>query len=1003
MYSNTNAAEQTSLNSPGFGAQSPHNIQSPLSGQAHIRNAATSSYSALAGGSSQASSMSNPSDPKVNQLISRTKEPPQLQPVGTLAAQILARTSGSVPTQASSSTLTVTDSPPPPTLQRPLHAQKLDQKASQKQTQKHVPNILMKSVSSSNQSTSNNQTILLPANMNGKLLIVNSPGKPRQAIALAPAVNSGQRTQAMSSGQQLFLQQKGQQLFVVPQTMQQKILTQSPVKGTSDQMNVQGLQQQTLVSHGQPTTLNFGSQQISNSQAMHSPSSNMQGASQNLPTQRQSSPLQPRQPFQAQIRPQATFSTNAVQNRNLQPSAAMASDRANSPGVFQSRNSTMPIRPQTSSNLNLIETKSTQGSTSTNPVNVRLQSAPQQRGILPKGPLPTGSQPSSQHPNILPKTSLPQNVVVVGKPKTSSGQTQRLSHFPVPVQKAPHQQIQSLQRTVQQRSPNQASSPAIGQTHATKSTYSPQKSQLSLAQQQASEILQQIVAVAGKSQASSAPLPITSAPVFTQTQTTSAAAQNVNPQVQVNLLRGVALQQLLQLRQSIGQGSGGSIGQGSSGQASSSGGVTLQKTPTSGQQQVGPQKLHHLDLPQQQQQQQAAIPQRNVTISSALQSNIQAQQFTRQQDQGLTGSQALSRVPKAIQPSASILDTSIRNLLNQQSSEVNRQMQQLLSGQQTVQSQAQSSPNINVTLSKPLQSPQSNVSQHTQNKEAIAQKLFTAGQITQAQLTELQKKLVIGKIMQQLQQVQPKPLETPGSSITNKEISILEGDKKPSTSGAIQIKNLTQPTQKTVATPKGQDLIRQTTLTKNLPSNFRIVSPKVESPTSNSSKVSVSASAGLQRKVNPPILQPAKSRTPPVVTLSSRISPTVKTGTKLVIPGSHASRKTPVSVVPSVPKVVIKPDKSTLKSKPLTVEQQKALVTKRLQHQLSQLTPAQREQLLRHQRQLEKKGQPVPLSKLLLQLNKADMKTNKPVSPVSQVSLNSIFNYVKRGSSQSLM
>ena len=716
-------------------------------------------------------------------------------------------------------------------------------KAQNKQTGKHVPNILSKGTPPNTSAAVSQQAILLPANMGGKYIIVNNPGQAPQAVAMPQNATTATQQQVTQNMLQNASQQN-QQVLVLPANYQQ--LMASAKAGQSSAVGNQHVNS-PLQRGSAVQTLMPSKQQIKQSPVRQKPiqqKPKVQGTimpRQQSPIPRAvSSPLQQKQQWQA-ARPNQIVKKNVAQ-----------APISNS--VYQMQN--------------------TQGLKSSDGVKI-VRPAVQPRGILPK--------PASQ------QLAIGSHTVDANTDNKSS--SSKLSHYPM-VQN----QLQNLQNLVTQ----QGAAGSLANT-----LRSSQQSQGNQATNNPMQTIQ-----IGLSSSNLAPQ---SQPRTNVAFSNSFATVSSTPSSQPT--NNVALQQLLQLSQAATH---------SDGNASISSPARI----SSAMQNSVPQQ------PVVQNRNQLTI--KDQLLQQALTGSSRSQIYLQPQMHQASG----SNDPNTDPARTSMIEKNVLNIINRQNA--NKQTANVQ--QQTVINAANNQANSSSTATISYQDGQNQPLQ-----------LFMPKQLTTAQLMELQQKLLAGNLMQKMQGVQPKLVtKTVGG------VSAAESGSSVAKSNIVSVAGGGAPT----------FTWKQVPASGNSALGYQFVS----STEAGGSFVQVSTQ-GMQvfLKANPGISQLAGSNKQNVIMVSGTRSPQklnlpILQGKGIGKDGTNVNLAQGIRIQNAGAANIVIKQLETSGQKTVLSEQQKAIQSKKLQQLLLQLTPAQRNLLLKKQQELVSKGLSVPLAKLILQV-----------------------------------
>ena len=349
-------------------------------------------------------------------------------------------------------------------------------------------------------------------------------------------------------------------------------------------------------------------------------------------------------------------------------------------------------------------------------------------------------------------------------------------------------------------------------------------------------------------------------------------------------------------------------------------------------------------------QNQSSLPQNVVLTNQSAALNSGGMGLTQHQlmQQVLKAANDGSLLPKQQQQAAeniraSIIGQSVQNIISRQNA-----------SKQGSAKQGRASPQAPATISQ----------------EGSPVQLFMPKQLSTSQLLELQQKLLAGKIMQKMQAVQPKPISSQGETsvgATSVSLSTL-----PSTSN-MQTVTLKQIPAGTLLSTSQQSNVNQFVMpiaTQGMQFFLQTNVAKGAGDNSQQSQIGVvSGSSGAQR-INLPIFT-----TSTTANASANIVKQVQLQQQLT-QKSNATQGVRIQGA-AAPNIVVKPlDVSAGK---VISDQQKAIQTKKLQQLLLQLTPSQRNLLVKKQQEFVSKGQAVPLMKLIVQV-KQETESPKLVS-----------------------
>ena len=857
-------------------------------------------------------------------------------------------------------------------------------KGSVKQA-KSVPNILSKTSSSGN-SNQVGQTIILPSNMNGQYILVNSSGQQAQPVALQQNLSQLSQQQQQQQQQRIQMQQQqdqhNPQLLVFPANIQQ-----------------------VVNSHG--GTINQGSSNLTSSQNL-SPSNQLKSVQQQQP---KLAPLRVRQNV-----PQS----KGISQANIIPKSQSLTSQSLSP--LQSSQFLNQSNPTLSARSQLLPGQQAQGSglTST-PQSYRSQTytqgkagdelkiirpVAQPRGIMAKPVTGTTSLTTGSTIN----TTLPQS---------GTSHASKLSHFPLP-----QNQIQNLQSMVMQQgnesirqapqftsanaSINQISLTAssisqslansasaggnqTGRADATHNIALQQLLRLSQAASQSSggvtlqgtfssQQLQQSNVQAPNTVISNSPsdhqnaislnanlnVPMNSSITHANTDIT---VQNLSPDNLLNIRgdKGVKQQQLL--KQLFSQ----------------------QQQQKQQQQQL--QQLQQQSQQQQQQNQQQQQQNQQQQIQQLQQQQLQQLQQQNQQQQQQNQQQQQQNQQQQIQQ---LQQQQLQQLQqqNQQQQQQNQQQQiQQLQQQQMQQLQQQQQQNVSslpdvVRANIIEQNVQNILMRQNASKQggpkqgALSPKLSTVAtsansvessnpmqlfipkQLPTSQLLELQQKLLAGKIMQKMQAVQPKPSP---SSASGTKVNVTSMVSIPANSN-VQTVTLRQVPLATSQQNSNQFIMPVVTQGMQFFLQTNVTKQATADSASPQQILVASGNNGTQR-INVPIIG-ASSANSIASNLIKQVQATQQKSSPLQ--GVTIQHTT-------TPNIIVKPLDAAGVKVGLS-EQQKTIQTKKLQQLLLQLTPSQRNLLVKKQQQYVSKGQSVPLMKLIMEVKQENISVKQVIT-----------------------
>jgi len=770
-------------------------------------------------------------------------------------------------------------------------------KGSTKQS-KSVPNILSKS-STSGSGSHAGQTIILPSNMNGQYILVNSSAG-QQSQPMAVQQNLNQLTQQQQQQQQIQIQpqdQQNPQLLVFPANIQQLVNNQ----GTSSSATSQNLTPGNELKCSQQQAPKLPPLRVRQNQGSSKGASQVNIAPLSKPLAPQSmSSAQTSQFFNQGISTLATGS-QPISGQQLHDNVVHSIYRAQTHSQGKAGDELKIIRP-----------------------------VAQQKGITGKTVATSTIAKSTVNANF-------------SRPGTSH--TSKLSHFPMP-----QNQIKNLQSMVMQK----GSEGVRQSTHPTLAS-SP-SGQINVGTSTITQSLADSVSM-----------------VASQSSRTDQSNSNQN----------VALQQLLRLSQAASLSSGGvMISQGDlSSQKSSqpvlqTSNAVIQNSPVNYQSassrnanltiqaknsvssvgvDVPPQNLtaeNHLNVggdkgvKQQQllkqlfsqQQQQQHQQQQLQQLQQQKKQQQQIQQLQQQQLQHLQPGQQQTSSPSSEVIRANIIGQNVQNIIMRQNA-----------SKQNIPKQSTLSPKLTTT---PNQADNSNPMQ-----------LFIPKQLPTTQLIELQQKLLAGKILQKMQAVQPKLAPSSGTTVNTTSMVTIPASSSVQTVTLRQVPLATQsPQQSQLIMPvvtQGMQFFLQTNVTKQPASGN--ASPQ---------QILVASGNNAGQRINLPIISASSAAASNLV--------------KQVQGNQQKSSSLQGATVqhPATPNIIVKPlDAAGIKAG--LSEQQRAVQTKKLQQLLLQLTPSQRNLLVKKQQQYVNKGQSVPLMKLIMEVKqenitvKQEMKTVK--------------------------
>ena len=230
--------------------------------------------------------------------------------------------------------------------------------------------------------------------------------------------------------------------------------------------------------------------------------------------------------------------------------------------------------------------------------------------------------------------------------------------------------------------------------------------------------------------------------------------------------------------------------------------------------------------------------------------------------------------------------------------------------------------------------------------------LFIHKQLPSSQLVELQQKLLAGKIMQKMQAVQPKPAPSSANGVTVNAASMAT---IPATSNVQTV------------------TLKQVPLATSQQNSSQFIMPVVTQGMqfflqTNVAKQAAGGNASAQQILVASGNSTAQRINLPIVGVSSGNSKASNLIRQVQASQQKASPLQGITVQnTATPNIIVKPlDAAGLKAG--LSEQQKAIQTKKLQQLLLQLTPSQRNLLVKKQQQYVSKGQSVPLMKLIMEV-----------------------------------
>ncbi len=329
----------------------------------------------------------------------------------------------------------------------------------------------------------------------------------------------------------------------------------------------------------------------------------------------------------------------------------------------------------------------------------------------------------------------------------------------------------------------------------------------------------------------------------------------------------------------------------------------------------------------------AALVQKSI-MASQNRSNTTSKQNLLQQALAGANAQVFLQPGKQKQTSDAKIDNSRVNLIE-------KNLQNILNRQNANKQGLQKKGQVN--------SPGQSAASSTGTQQAPNQplQLFMPKQLTQAQLMELQQKLLAGKMMQKLQETQKAAVKTEGATTASKPV-LGQSITGLNSSGNKQTFTLKQIPGTSNSAPSYQFVASAESANSNQPASTRGLqvflkqNPNITQATANAGKGAakvVMSNSNQVQKLNSPLLQGANA------TQS--------------VQGVRIQNAT-------APNIVIKQIETSGNSS--LSEQQRAMQNKKLQQLLLQLTPAQRNLLLVKQQELVSKGQSVPLAKLIYQV-----------------------------------
>ena len=753
-------------------------------------------------------------------------------------------------------------------------------KGSSKQS-KSVPNILSKSSTSGGGSHAG-QTIILPSNMNGQYILVNSSaGQQSQPIAVQQNLNQ----LAQQQQQQIQMQphdQQNPQLLVFPANIQQLVNNQGTTSSTTSQNVTPGNESKFSQQQAPKLAPLRARQNIAPSKGV----SHVNIAPLSKPVAPQSMSSAPTSQFFNQGISTIATGSQLVSGQQLHDNAAHSIYRAEAHSQGKSNDELKIIRP-----------------------------VAQQKGITGKTVATSTTAKSTINANFS---------------RTGTSHSSKLSHFPIP-----QNQIQNLQSMVMQKGsesvrqnthPTLASSPSGPINVATSALPQSLASSVSMVASQSSRAdqgnstqnvaLQQLLRLSQAASLSSGGVMVSQGDFSSQKssqpvlQTSNAVIQNSPVNYQGTSSRNASMN--IQVKNSVS-----SVGVDVSPQNLS----TESHLNVGGDKGVKQQQLLKQLFSQQQQQQQQQ--QQLQQLQQQKKQQQQIQQLQQQQLQHLQQGQQQTSSPSPEVIRANIIGQNVQNIIMRQNA-----------SKPNIPKQSVLSPKLTTT---PNQADSSNPMQ-----------LFIPKQLPTTQLIELQQKLLAGKILQKMQAVQPKLAPSSGTTVNTSAMVTIPASSSVQTVTLRQVPLASQsPQQSQLIMPvvtQGMQFFLQTNVAKQ--------------PTSGNAspqQILVASGNNSTQRINLPII--------------SASSATASNLVKQVQANQQKSSSLQGATLqhPSTPNIIVKPlDAAGIKAG--LSEQQRAVQTKKLQQLLLQLTPSQRNLLVKKQQQYVNKGQSVPLMKLIMEV-----------------------------------
>lgn len=501
-----------------------------------------------------------------------------------------------------------------------------------------------------------------------------------------------------------------------------------------------------------------------------------------------------------------------------------------------------------------------------------------------------------------------------------------------------------------------------GTAHTAKlSHYSVPQNQLqslqSMVTQQVNESLLQSAQIPGTSPGGQ----ISSATSLSQSHVNSISTDQVNS-MQGSAPQNVALQQLLRLSQAASQATNQSgeahtqdafasqqhlLLQGNAvHQNAGSIGVNIQANVTSSNSNVSSQNMNALTSGLSSHgilnvQGDGGITQQQLIQQLLSQQQQQSQQLQQLQQQRQQQSAELQQ-SEAVR--ASIIGQNVQNII----------MRQNASKQSNMTQNRSSSPATKNTL------------QNNQPDTGNPMQLFIPKQLPTSQLLELQQKLLAGKIMQKMPAVQPKPVQSTTA------VSIASTVSLPANS-SVQTVTLKQVPLAT-SQQSGNQFVMPV-VTQGMQFFLQTNSGSKQATTNSQSPQQIIVASGnnATQRINLPVIGASSANT-----LATNIIKQVHAQQQKsnLLQGVTIQNATTHNII-------VKPlDAAGMKAG--LSEQQKAIQTKKLQQLLLQLTPAQRNMLVKKQQQYMSKGLSIPLMKLIMEVKQA-AGISKQVRPVCRL------------------